>query len=139
MNEQYSKIYCITRDLEVAKITLASSKLAKEIGFTSNQQNLIATIVSELGRNILNHAGKGEIRLGLIVKGSTKGIEIAANDQGPGIKDIKMAMQDNYSTKKTLGLGLPAVKRMADELEIETQPGKGTSITARKWLRNGKS
>lgn len=131
-------LYQIKNEADITKIVLASSALAKEIGFTSGKQNIIATIVSELGKNILYHAGKGCITLSLIANGNNKGIEILAKDEGPGIANIEKVIQEHYDTNDGSSLGLPAVKRMTDELEIKTKPGKGTSIIARKWLNYDK-
>ena len=66
--------------------------------------------------------------------GGNRGIEIVAEDAGPGIADVKQAMQDRFSSSGTLGLGLPGVKRMMDEFELESQLGQGTRVRVRKWL-----
>ena len=95
---------------------------------------MIATTVSELARNILKYAGSGEICLRRVKKIGGRGIEIEATDRGPGIEDCDVAMQDHFSTSGTLGLGLPAVKRMMDEFSLESTPGEGTRVTARKWI-----
>jgi serine/threonine-protein kinase RsbT len=62
-----------------------------------------------------------------------KGVEVVAQDQGPGIADIDLVLQDGYSTGGGLGLGLSGAKRLMDEFEISTQVGEGTTITMRKW------
>jgi serine/threonine-protein kinase RsbT len=95
---------------------------------------MIATAVSELVRNIIKYAGSGEIRLRRVKKMGARGIEIEALDNGPGIADCEAAMQDHYSSSGTLGLGLPAVKRMMDDFSLESTPGEGTRVTARKWI-----
>ncbi|TAK66369.1 MAG: hypothetical protein EPO24_01545 [Bacteroidetes bacterium] len=66
-------------------------------------------------------------------KGNRRGIEIIANDKGPGIPDIALAMQDGYSSRRSLGIGLPGTKRLMDEFEIISQSGYGTVVTIRKW------
>lgn len=134
-----SKTYLVTNNLEAAKVVLETSVLTKEIGFKSSMQNKIATMVSELSRNMLVHAGGGKIHINLIENENKRGIEITAIDHGPGIENLEKAMTENYSTKGSLGLGLPAIKRMADELEIKTNVGLGTTIIARKWLPYGKN
>ena len=95
---------------------------------------MIATAVSELVRNILKYAGTGEIRLRHVKRMGQRGIEIEAIDQGPGIANCEAAMCDHYSSGGTLGLGLPGVKRMMDEFSLESTPGEGTRVTARKWI-----
>jgi serine/threonine-protein kinase RsbT len=58
-----------------------------------------------------------------------------ARDQGPGIRNIPQAMRDGFSTSGGLGLGLPGVKRLMDEFEIQSRPGRGTTVTVRRWTR----
>ncbi|HLX12922.1 MAG TPA: anti-sigma regulatory factor [Bacteroidota bacterium] len=106
---------------------------ANSLGFTQGDLTLIATAISELARNIIEHAQKGEILLRVAQKGSRRGIEIVASDEGPGISDIPLAMQDGYSSRRSLGLGLPGTKRLVDEFEIVSHVGKGTMVTIRKW------
>ena len=104
------------------------------IGFDELVCQMIATAVSELANNIVKYAGCGEIRIDSINPGSRTGIEVTARDRGPGIEDIQQAMADHYSSGNTLGLGLPGVRRMMDEFEITSEPGKRTMVTIRKWL-----
>lgn len=125
----------IETEFDVAKVSIGSSKLAQKIGFSSSKQNIVATIVSELGKNILHHAQHGSITLNIITDEKRIGIEIHAIDQGPGIEDIALAMTDHYSTRHTLGLGLSAIKRMSDDLKIDTEIGKGTHVIATKWVK----
>ena len=94
---------------------------------------MIATAISELARNIVQYAQHGEIVLS-VVEGSRPGIQIVARDQGPGIADLEQAMRDGYSTGGSLGLGLPGAKRLMDEFTIDSEVGKGTIVSVRKWL-----
>ena len=124
----------IRNENDASRTVLESTLYAREAGFDETPSRMIATAVSELVRNILKYAGAGEIRL-LRVKGmGVQGVEIQAIDRGPGIADCQAAMQDHYSSGGTLGLGLPAVKRMMDEFSLESAPGQGTRVTARKWI-----
>lgn len=107
--------------------------LAESIGFSLTKRYMIATAVSELARNIVNYASKGRITLRVVRRGSQEGIEIVAEDNGPGIEDVSKAMQDRFSTSGSLGLGLPGARRLMDEFSIESEVGKGTRVTARKW------
>jgi serine/threonine-protein kinase RsbT len=109
--------------------------LAKELGFSSSDPTLIATAISEVARNILKFAGRGEIVLVSVPQNPKKGIVIMARDEGPGIPDIPLAMRDGYSTSNGLGLGLPGARRLMDEFEVESVVGKGTTITMKKWTR----
>jgi serine/threonine-protein kinase RsbT len=106
--------------------------LAALLGFSSTDQTLIATAISELARNILLYAQSGEIILRSVQNGK-RGITIIARDDGPGIADINLALQSGYSTSNSLGLGLPGTKRIMDEFIIVSQVGKGTTITMKKW------
>lgn len=106
-------------------------------GFGLTDQYLISTAVSELSTNILRYAGKGSLFLSIIKESNSTGIQVIAEDDGPGIHDIEMALKDNYTTTKgSLGLGLSSVRRIMDDLEIESSPGKGTKIKTRKWRVN---
>src|SRR5450756_978904 len=113
--------------------------MAARLGFSSTELTLIATAISEVARNIVEYARAGEISLSVVAQGDKRGIIVIACDNGPGIPDIKLAMQDGYSTGKSLGLGLPGAKRLMDEFEIVSEVGKGTKITMKKWVqKNGR-
>ena len=99
------------------------------------ERYLIATIVSELGSNIVKYAGRGLLRLSRSEQDGNVDIEIRAEDSGPGIVDTTRALSDHYSTGGTLGLGLPGVRRMADHFQIVSTSGEGTCIVARKRIR----
>jgi serine/threonine-protein kinase RsbT len=108
--------------------------LASELGFGGSDLTLIATAISEVARNIVDHAKLGEIILSPAHHGSKRGISIVAHDDGPGISDVGQAMQYGYSTRKGLGVGLPGAKWLMDEFELNSQVGKGTTVTMKKWL-----
>jgi len=65
-----------------------------------------------------------------------RGVELVAQDEGPGIADIPLALSEGYSTGGGLGCGLPGVQRLMDDFEINSTPGLGTRIVARKWQRS---
>ena len=109
--------------------------LAEQSGFSSTEQVLITTAISELARNILLYARGGMIALKRVVNHERSGIMVVATDQGPGIPDVEKAMEPGYSTSSSLGLGLPGVKRLMDEMSIETTAGQGTTVIATKWRR----
>jgi serine/threonine-protein kinase RsbT len=110
-------------------------EMAKELGFGLADQTRITTAVSELSRNIYLYAGTGRVIIRALSESAKKGIEVVAEDKGPGIPDIEMAMQDGYTTSRGLGQGLPGTKRLMDEFGIKSEKGKGTAVTIRKWLR----
>ena len=105
------------------------------LGFSSTDVVLITTAISELARNIVLYATKGEITVSPAKNHNPKGIVVVARDSGPGIADVERAMRDGFSTSGNLGLGLPGVRRLMDEVEIDSRPGKGTTVTAKKWKR----
>jgi len=123
----------VASDPDVVAARQSGREIASGLGFPSTDIVLIATAISELGRNLLEHAGHGEMILRTIRKENADGIEVVARDDGPGIPDINLAMQDGYTTKKGLGLGLPGTKRLMDEFEIASEVGRGTTVVTRKW------
>ena len=121
-----------------ADVLLARQKaraLAQPLRFSSSDVTLIATAISEIARNILSYAGNGTVVLRLAQRGKTRGLTVVARDQGPGITDLERAMEDGFSTSGGLGLGLPGSKRLMDEFDIVSAPGRGTTITMTKWER----
>lgn len=123
----------IAADADIVHARQRGRRLASRLGFSSSELTLIATAISELARNILVYARRGEIRMRLVDRAGRSGISIEAIDEGPGIHDLRLALQDGYSTSRSLGLGLPGVKRLMDEFDIQSAPGKGTHVTVRKW------
>ena len=118
---------------EEEDILIARRMVKKEterLGFRSVDRTRVTTAVSELARNIVHHAGSGE----LIARSDRTGIEIICQDNGPGMPDVKQAMQEGYSTTGTLGMGLIGAKRLMDSFDIETG-NTGTRITIFKRLR----
>ena len=113
--------------------------LALELGFNGADVTLIAAAISEVARNIVDHAKRGEILMSSVSAGSNgsakTGIEIIARDEGPGIRDVAQAMQYGYSTRKGLGVGLPGAKWLMDEFDIASEVGRGTTIVMKKWRR----
>lgn len=110
-------------------------ELCIKLSFSTGEQTLVATCVSELARNIVEYAGSGEIFMALGDDSGEKAIIIIAEDKGPGIPDIELAMKDGYSTSKGLGIGLPGCKRIMDDFAIVSKIGKGTTVTVKKWKR----
>ncbi|WP_020589218.1 anti-sigma regulatory factor [Desulfobacter curvatus] len=117
-----------------AQVVYSARKILAGMNFGETAQYLIASAVSELSTNIIRYAQKGKITLSVIHRGDKTGFEVNAQDQGPGIADMDIAMKENYSSGNGLGLGLPSVKRIMDEFQIQSTPGVGTRITAIKWM-----
>jgi serine/threonine-protein kinase RsbT len=127
------KTAVIRSDLDIVIARTMARDAARSLGFGAIDQARIATAVSELARNIFLYAGTGNVTVCEIEKGSKRGIEIVCDDQGPGIADIELVMQDGYSTSRGMGMGLPGARRLMDEFTIHSSEGQGTTITCRKW------
>ncbi len=129
----------IGREVDVYVAIGRGRELATTLGFDDIDRTRIEIVILELTRNILVHAGSGELLLELVEDGDRRGIAVEARDQGPGIANITLAMRDGYSTANTLGAGLPGVKRLMDAFEIESTVGVGTRVRSVKWLGKGRS
>lgn len=130
-----SKVFFINDriDVIIAIRKIVSTILIGEVSLVNSA--LIATIVSELGTNIVKYAGKGSITLSMNIEQDSIDIQILAEDRGPGISNLPMAMKDHFSTNKTLGLGLPGVKRIADTFNVQSSANKGTCVFASKRIK----
>ncbi|MGV3487466.1 MAG: anti-sigma regulatory factor [Tuberibacillus sp.] len=109
----------IRNEWDIVHARQTGRKLAKEIGFGQVDQARITTAISELARNIYLYAKKGNIIVETYEKLGKKGITVIAEDKGPGISDIRQAMEDGYTTSGGLGAGLPGVRRLMDLLYEE--------------------
>ena len=123
----------ITSDADVVTARAEGRSLASRIDFSATDLTLIATAISEVARNIVLYAKRGEVVLRLIREEGRDGILVLAQDEGPGIQDVGLALQDHYSTGQGSGLGLPGARRLMDEFTLESHPGLGTTVTMRKW------
>jgi serine/threonine-protein kinase RsbT len=126
----------IDSDADVVTARQRARELAIELDMTSTDQTLLATAISEIARNITAYAQRGEVLIDLVrdEKGRL-GVRVVARDEGPGIVDLEKALTDGYTTGGGLGLGLPGARRLVDFFDIETAPGKGTTVTLIKWTR----
>jgi RNA polymerase sigma factor (sigma-70 family) len=123
----------ITRDADVVAARQKGRDMAARAGFTSTDLTLIATAISEIARNIVKFAHRGEIVIRIVDEADRRGITVVARDAGPGIGDITGALRDGVSTYRGLGLGLPGARRLMDEFDIVSEVGKGTTVTMAKW------
>jgi serine/threonine-protein kinase RsbT len=122
----------VERSLDIVVARNRAREVAQQVGFAGAELTLIASAASELARNIVHHAGSGEMTIRRIQRGSA-GIFLAASDRGPGIADLARVLASRYSGSG--GLGLDMVRRIMDEFEITSEAGRGTVVAARKWLR----
>jgi serine/threonine-protein kinase RsbT len=126
----------IVKDQDVVIFRNRVKEFATKIGMSILNQTKLITAASELARNMLKYANGGMVVLEILSKEKTTGVRLTFSDKGPGIADIKLAMQDGFSTGKSLGLGLPGAKRLVNEFELQSQVGKGTTVTVIRW-KNG--
>lgn len=125
----------IASDSDLIEARQKGRALAERQGFSSSELTLIATAISELARNIIRYAKRGEISMQVVEGNPKSGIVVIARDTGPGIVDVERALEAGYSTSGSLGLGLPGVRRIMDEFEIVSGVGQGTTVTVTKWKR----
>ena len=124
----------ITDEYDIVQARKAIRLAATEVGFGLTDVTRIVTAASELTRNIYVFAGKGTVSW-RVVRRDADGLEITFEDNGPGIEDVEKALEPGYTTRSSLGMGLPGSKRLMDEMEIASAPGEGTTVVIRKWLR----
>lgn len=128
-------VHCPVRhEVDVYVAIGRGRELATALGFGDIDRTRIEIVILELTRNILAHAGSGELTLEPVEEAEQHGIAVEARDSGPGIADIELALRDGYSTAHTLGAGLPGVRRLMDAFAIESTVGVGTRVRAIKWL-----
>lgn len=120
----------ITEEAHIMEASRKAREMAQQMGFPHIATYHIATAASELAANMYWHAHGGLLRICFNIL--PHGLLLAADDEGPGIEDIKLAMTDGYSTGHGLGCGLPGVKRLMDLFEIQSEPGKGCHVRAIK-------
>jgi serine/threonine-protein kinase RsbT len=128
----------INADPDLVAARQAGREVARELGFSSTDQTLIATAISEIARNIVQHALGGEVTVTPVIEPGRKGVVIVATDVGPGIPDLELALREGYSTTgKGLGLGLPGARRLVEEFQVTSEVGKGTKVVMKKWVGGG--
>lgn len=127
----------VTADADVVVARQRGRQLAAQAGLDTSAQTMLATAISEIVRNIVVYAGRGEVEITTIGDDGRVGIEVVARDEGPGIEDVDLALRDGYSSSGSLGLGLPGARRLVDEFEIETSE-RGTVIVLRMWARTAR-
>ena len=104
-----------------------------DLGFSLVDQTKMVTAASELARNTLDYGGGGIVRLEQVQQGLKRGLRLVFEDQGPGIPNIELALSDGYTTGNGLGMGLGGTKRLVNEFDIASEPGKGTRIAITRW------
>jgi RNA polymerase sigma factor (sigma-70 family) len=126
----------IQTDADVVTARKQGRELAAQAGFSATELTIIATAISEIARNIVMFAERGEVLVSLVGENGRQGVTVVARDAGPGIPDLKQALTDGYSGYGGMGLGLPGSRRLMDEFEITSEADKGTTVTMTKWRRD---
>ncbi len=125
-------IHCESDLIQARKLV---RELTTDLGFGVTDVTRIITAASELVRNIYRFAGAGVMQWQVLEQDRRVGVELSFVDHGPGIADVEVAMQPGFTSGNGMGMGLPGIKRLMDEMELKTEVGKGTDVTVRKWLR----
>lgn len=118
---------------DVAVVVTTALGLCRLLGWEPISATAVATAASELANNIVVHAGSGVVSVRVVMRAGRRGVEVEARDEGPGIDDVARALTPGFSTAGTLGMGLPGVGRLMDELIVESVPRQGVRVVARKW------
>ncbi len=137
MADDHESVIPIESDADVVTARQQARAMAGGLELTSTDQTLLATAISEVARNITTYATRGEVLLKVVHDdaGGRRGIRVIARDDGPGIENLELALQDGYTSGGGLGLGLPGARRLVHEFHIDTAPGKGTKVTLVMWER----
>ncbi len=106
---------------------------AADLAFSTMNQTKIITAASELGRNVIEHGMGGDVRIERVQNYGNMGLRMTFRDSGPGIENVDLALTDGYTSKNGLGLGLTGSKRLMDEFELTSEPGRGTTVSVTKW------
>jgi len=123
----------ITEEYDIVTARNHTKTMCSDLGFSASEQVKIATVVSELARNIVAYVGRGRIELE-VVNTPRNGIEVRSYDQGNGIPNLDEVLSGLYRSKTGMGVGLLGTKRLMDEFQIDSVPGRGTTLVVRKYL-----
>ena len=125
----------VREESDVMMARICAREFALREGLSESAAEALVIATSEIARNIVVHAGRGEVCVAAVQDGDRRGVAVVARDAGPGIPDPARALQDGYSTAGGLGLGLSSAQRLADSFELTSAAGEGTTVTITKWAR----
>ena len=128
-----SETFPVRTSDDVVRVRQIARAWANELKFSLVDMTKFVTATSELGRNTLEHGGGGTMTASMVENGTKKGIKLVFEDQGPGIANMELALRDGYTTGGGMGLGLSGSKRLVNEFDIQSEPGKGTTVTIVRW------
>jgi serine/threonine-protein kinase RsbT len=123
----------ISSDADTVIARQVGRDAALRLGFTRTDATFVATAISEIARNITMHAGSGGVIIREVDADGRSGLQVIAHDDGPGIADVEAVMQENFPSEVGLGMGIWGAVRLMDEVNIESRPGAGTTVTMTKW------
>jgi serine/threonine-protein kinase RsbT len=118
---------------DIVKVRQFAREWAVSLGFSLVEQTKVVTAASELARNVLDYGGSGKVELEVLQNELRQGLKLTFADQGPGIADLEQALKDGFTTGSGMGLGLGGAKRLANEFEIDSAPGRGTKVSITRW------
>ena len=123
----------INSSADIVKVRQIVRDFAVSLGFSLVEQTKIVTAASELARNALEHGGGGHVQIQALNNSMRRGLKLTFSDDGPGIADLEQALKDGFSTGGGMGLGLGGAKRLVNEFEIDSAPGRGTKVMITRW------
>lgn len=129
---QTEKLMVRTTD-DIVNVRQTVRKIAINTGFNLVDQTKIITAASELARNTVIYGGGGVLKIEILTNGNRSGVKLVFEDEGPGIADLELALKDGYTSGQGLGMGLGGARRLSNEFEIDSKPGKGTRVAITKW------
>lgn len=127
------EIASINSSSDIVRVRQLVRDWAISMGFSLVEQTKIVTAASELARNALDYGGGGQVRLEVLQNELRRGLKVTFVDEGPGIPDLEQALKDGFSTGTGMGLGLSGAKRLVNEFEIDSVPGRGTKVSITRW------
>jgi serine/threonine-protein kinase RsbT len=133
MSVTKSDVLQVRTEHDIVLARQAVRKMALELGFSLVDQTKMVTAASELARNTVVYGGGGVLQWEMLLDGAKKGLRLTFKDEGPGIPDVVLAMTDGWTSGSGLGMGLSGAKRLVNEFDIDTKPGKGTRVTITRW------
>lgn len=125
----------LASEADVVRVRQAVRTAAVTAALSLVDQTKLVTATSELARNTLVYGGGGHVMIELLDRDRRRGVAVEFVDEGPGIADVELAMTDGWTSGSGMGLGLSGAKRLVDEFDLETEPGRGTTVRVTKWKR----
>jgi serine/threonine-protein kinase RsbT len=129
----HSELLQVRSEHDIVMARQAVRQRCQELKFSLVDQTKMVTAASELARNTLVHGKGGTMTVEILEANSRAGLRLVFADTGPGIADLDLAMTDGWTSGGGLGKGLPGSRRLVNEFELDSQPGKGTRVSITRW------